>query len=940
MSDIKQPLINIGLLGHVANGKSSLVRALTGEKTARGDSRCMQKGESREMTIQIGYSNAKIYQCMHCPKPDCYVSVEGSDNQVPSCDCCLKSDSMTLVQYVSLVDCFDPETQIMMADGSNKSIKHIRVADAVMGDDGTPRIVQRLTNGQKQLYRIKYNNPIENCVEKHEFVCTEGHLLVLRIETPADPPVHEDSYHHVTYCTVRENTLTYNKQSFLEETAAKEFYSQLTNTPITVEITVANYLQLPTQLKNRCGLIRANTLHFNQPINLAVGRASSEEIAWLIGLWLTNETSSLSQITVSGNRPATIDRVKNIISKAGWDYAYNCDEEIYIKTASFAAIIPGLDRYCIPDQLRFSPVSIRRSLLSGIIDGNTAEFPAYDIVQSKSHERLVIDINWLCRSLGHNSRIIYSDIHNQYYINSNSSGYTTFQQFIVEKMSTGQYVGIETDGNSRFLLGDFIIVHNCPGHRMLMKNMISGSVVMDGAILVIDANKDAAQVQTVEHLTVAEIAGIDQYIAITQNKVDLITGRPDSKQRLMNNYRQIDAITQGTAAAISGTPVIPTSFSPAHQINTKLLLQCIAERATPKTHVPYQKYPLFIHCVRSFDINKPSPARNLKGGVIGGTIMNGILRIGDTIEIRPGYKTATGEYRSLITTVTSLYTGNTPLKEARPGGLIGIGTLLDPTLTRSDKLVGGCAGYPGQLPASTMQLDLNISLLMQGVGHDSENSTPIQKLKTGDVFQLAIGAATVPAQLIARKAKIYTVKVKSPVCPVPGQSIPVSKFIDGAWTIIGKANLDGYSDTQASANPMLPFTPYAELLDNLPSDIESNALQSISLPQPQLSKDGGTKLVWTNFKDICAILNRDEAEIQSFFHDELATRITINNAHQLIIHGKNQYRHQHIQKILVKYISSFVKCALCGSAQTILTKLPGVKHQQFLCKSCGAEFLR
>ena len=102
--EITQPSVNIGLLGHVANGKSSLVRCITGEKTARGDSRCVQKGASREMTIQIGYSNAKIYQCQNCPKPQCYSSIEGSKNKVPDCSNCSSNKNMVLVQYVSFVD--------------------------------------------------------------------------------------------------------------------------------------------------------------------------------------------------------------------------------------------------------------------------------------------------------------------------------------------------------------------------------------------------------------------------------------------------------------------------------------------------------------------------------------------------------------------------------------------------------------------------------------------------------------------------------------------------------------------------------------------------------------------------------------------------------------------------------------------------------------------
>ena len=41
--------------------------------------------------------------------------------------------------------------------------------------------------------------------------------------------------------------------------------------------------------------------------------------------------------------------------------------------------------------------------------------------------------------------------------------------------------------------------------------------------------------------------------------------------------------------------------------------------------------------IRSFDVNKPGQdAENLKGGVAGGTILKGVLKVGDEVEIRPG----------------------------------------------------------------------------------------------------------------------------------------------------------------------------------------------------------------------------------------------------------------------------------------------------------------
>ena len=41
--------------------------------------------------------------------------------------------------------------------------------------------------------------------------------------------------------------------------------------------------------------------------------------------------------------------------------------------------------------------------------------------------------------------------------------------------------------------------------------------------------------------------------------------------------------------------------------------------------------------IRSFDVNRPGEVvEKLKGGVVGGSIICGVLRVGDEVEIRPG----------------------------------------------------------------------------------------------------------------------------------------------------------------------------------------------------------------------------------------------------------------------------------------------------------------
>jgi translation initiation factor 2 subunit 3 len=97
--------------------------------------------------------------------------------------------------------------------------------------------------------------------------------------------------------------------------------------------------------------------------------------------------------------------------------------------------------------------------------------------------------------------------------------------------------------------------------------------------------------------------------------------------------------------------------------------------------------------IRSFDVNKPGEeVETLKGGVAGGSLLQGVLKVGDEIEVRPGIVSKDGEGKitctPIMSRIMSLYAEKNDLQFAVPGGLIGVGTKIDPTLTRADRLLG------------------------------------------------------------------------------------------------------------------------------------------------------------------------------------------------------------------------------------------------------------
>ncbi len=314
-----------------------------------------------------------------------------------------------------------------------------------------------------------------------------------------------------------------------------------------------------------------------------------------------------------------------------------------------------------------------------------------------------------------------------------------------------------------------------PGHETLMAIMLSSAAIMDGALLVIAANEVCPQPQTREHLTALDIVGIKNIIII-QNKIDLI-----SEEEAISNYEQIKKFIKGTCA--EDAPIIPVSAH--HDINIDVLIKAILEKIpTPKRDLDK---PPRMYVARSFDINKPGIRPDqLKGGVIGGSLIQGILNAGEDIEISPGREVEIeGKKRlePILTNVDTLLTGGVSVQQASPGGLISIGTQLDPALTKSDSYSGKVVGRVGELPPIWYQFSLIVNLLKRVVGTIEEKE--VEKIKTSEPLMLTIGTATTVGLVTEAHHDLVNVRLKLPVCADEGQRIAISRRIDARWHLIG-----------------------------------------------------------------------------------------------------------------------------------------------------------
>lgn len=321
---------------------------------------------------------------------------------------------------------------------------------------------------------------------------------------------------------------------------------------------------------------------------------------------------------------------------------------------------------------------------------------------------------------------------------------------------------------------------DAPGHEVLMATMLSGAALMDAAILVIAANEPCPQPQTREHLKSLEIIGLDQLIVV-QNKIDIV-----SYEQAKENYRQIVDFLATTR--YSKVPIIPVSA--LHKVNIDVLAMGMAKMFREPER-DYSK-PAMMLIARSFDVNLPGTKPDkLVGGVVGGSILKGVLRIGDEVEIKPGIrielKGGRVKYEPLITRVSSIRYGNISVDEAKPGGLVAIGTLLDPSITKGDSLMGNVLGHSVPDPVSDIRVEYNLFERVLG----SRTQEVIEPLKVRETIFLIIKTAWARGVLTRVTRDEFEIKLEKPVVTLGKDKVAIIRQVRGRWRLVGWGQVKG-----------------------------------------------------------------------------------------------------------------------------------------------------
>jgi translation initiation factor 2 subunit 3 len=311
-----------------------------------------------------------------------------------------------------------------------------------------------------------------------------------------------------------------------------------------------------------------------------------------------------------------------------------------------------------------------------------------------------------------------------------------------------------------------------------MATMLSGAAIMDGALLLIAANEHCPQPQTREHLYALDIIGVHK-VVVVQNKIDLL-----SSEEAEANYREIAEFLKGTP--IAGAPIIPVSAN--HRVNIDALIGAIESTIPTPPRDP--KKPPLMYVARSFDINRPGtrPAA-LQGGVLGGSLLQGRLTVGEEIEIRPGPTgSATERSESLTTKITSIVSGGQEWQELRPGGLAAIGTSLDPSLAKGDGLTGRLVGTAGTLPPVSQKIRLRATLLDRVLG--AQREIKVEKIRTSEMLAVTVGTTIAAGKVTSARGDDFELALNRAVTVFPGSRVAISRKLN-AWRLIGYGIVEG-----------------------------------------------------------------------------------------------------------------------------------------------------
>jgi translation initiation factor 2 subunit 3 len=500
---------------------------------------------------------------------------------------------------------------------------------------------------------------------------------------------------------------------------------------------------------------------------------------------------------------------------------------------------------------------------------------------------------------------------------------------------------LNDDGTPMKLVSNISMV-DCPGHEAFMSNMISGSAVMDCSILVIASNENIPQPQTHDHFEAVKSVDIKDFL-ILQNKCDLIKKEENDKV-----LKKIKSFVKDTVAEKSN--IIPSSIQNA--INKQEILKNIVNMSKLKNLNDNINEDTFMIVIRSFDINRQnSDWSTLKGGVVGGSLLCGNLKVGDYVELRPGFIIG-DKYRPIYSKIKSLKSDAKELKYIFSGGLVGVCLDLDPSLCKNNFMVGQVLGNIGKLPSVYNEIDITYEELKR---HDNK----YEDFKKDEMIVLNINAMSIDGKILKCKKNNLKIKLLKPVCIRENQKLSLfknritSKYLyatglfkggveckkdDSEDGVLKSLNIKEREIIEIENDIVYEnnrYESYEELLNNVKFKSDTNKLKL----NPPVIKKVNRDIIYSNYLDLLNKINKNAEDIKydnyliEFIKNELSTTCE-KNKDGLIMRGN--FKKNHFESIILKFVSKYVTCPTCKACNSKLIRNNRNLYKK--CIECGSEF--
>ena len=317
-----------------------------------------------------------------------------------------------------------------------------------------------------------------------------------------------------------------------------------------------------------------------------------------------------------------------------------------------------------------------------------------------------------------------------------------------------------------------LIIHvsfaDCPGHHDLMATMLNGTCIMDCCILVESVtNNDIPASQTGVKVSMVCI-----------NKMDLMLSKKQMIYDSINRIRKF--VNSGTEC--SEIPIIPVSGT--MPCNIDVVCEYISHIDIPIKNLT-DNYKMLI--VRSFNINSERiPINELNGGVIGGSIVRGLLRVNDPIVIYPGFlefdEKGIWKNTPLYSKIISIQSEQNNLDYAISGGLIAIQLDIDSALTGADGLIGQVAYSDKE---KDVKVYIEITIKYKNRRRLLANVVNAINFMVNTVVQINANANNINAKIKSFDKDILCLLLSQPICLEKNDLVSVSKLCHTGIDICG-----------------------------------------------------------------------------------------------------------------------------------------------------------